>query len=177
MRKRLQTKALGGPHTSGGQTPGHSSCKVLHVHFVVSCCTSLKYSARTALTRCALEYARFLHLYLAECPDELIKLQQGISAPQTSGAPSSPTCRNVSKYGSECNLETQHRLTPRFRIHGDFPPCGSFNVYFAALGAIFEKVAFRYTLTLRISAEESDGDMMDCVCRMHDSYYKSLRKF
>ena len=42
---------------------------------------------------------------------------------------------------------------------------------------IFEKVAFGYSLTLRISAEESEGDKMDCVCRMHDRYYKSLRKF
>jgi hypothetical protein len=41
-------------------------------------------------------YARFVHLYLAECPDELTKLQQGISAPRTSGAlPNVPKCFQI----------------------------------------------------------------------------------
>jgi hypothetical protein len=91
--KRLQTEVLGGPHTSGGQTPGLSSCKVQHPHFVMFCCTSFKHSARTLLTRCALEYAPFVHLYLAGRPDELTKLKQGISAPRTSGALPSPPQR------------------------------------------------------------------------------------
>jgi hypothetical protein len=42
---------------------------------------------------------------------------------------------------------------------------------------IFEKSGIWIYFDRRISAEESKWDKMDSVCRMHDSYYKSLRKF